>query len=212
MRNFADTKKCKHCKADPSLKLPVAKSDKQSNAGEFARSPLRLAWALAVLLVALVGVAFFHLRQSPLVTAELVNETVVAETAVTADVKRPEQNAVDEDPQSEATATQIVTDLKHFQRITESGIDYNEYDKKLESLKTNLNDALPSFVRHQPNDDTFRQEVSAALRDYTAAGNWWKTTITNSAVFNEADRTDRTQRNFESAQTHLTNAEKMLAR
>src|SRR5205807_5782605 len=108
---------------------------------------------------------------------------------------QPRQNAVEQNSQSEAAATKIVAELKRFQDATESGVDYTEYDKKLNSLKTNLNNTLPSFVRHNPSDEIFREEVAAALRDYNAAGNWWKTTIMNSTVFTEADRNERTQRN-----------------
>ena len=71
---------------------------------------------------------------------------------------------------------------------------------------------MPSFVRQNPGDEIFRQEVAAALREYTAAGNWWKTTIANSSVFTEDDRSERTRRNWASARTHLTNAEKVLVR
>ncbi len=91
-------------------------------------------------------------------------------------------------------------------------MDFKEYQKNLDSLRSDLNKTLPSFVRHLPSDETFRQEVDSALRDYTAAENWWKTTITNNSVFSEADRKERTQKNFESARTHLENAEKLLGR
>jgi hypothetical protein len=214
LTNFVDTKQCKRCKSDLSLPLKVTKNDKRmrSNSAEVGRSSFSFTWILASVVVVLLGLVFFYMRQRPQGAPEPGLDAVVAQTLVTRDAEQPEQNAVEQNSQSEAAATQIVTDLKRFQDATESGIDYNEYDKKLNSLKTDLNKTLPSFVRHDPSDETFRLEVDAALRDYTAAGNWWKTTIANSTVFTEADRNERTQRNFESARTHITNAEKTLVR
>jgi hypothetical protein len=214
LTNFVDTKQCKRCKSDLSLPLKVTKNDKRmrSNSAEVGRSSFSFTWILASVVVVLLGLVFFYMRQRPQGAPELGLDAVVAQTLVTRDAEQPEQNADQRNSQSEASATQIVTDLKRFQDATESGIDYNEYDKKLSSLKSDLNNTLPSFVRHDPSDETFRQEVAAALRDYTAAGNWWKTTITNSTVFTEADRNERTQKNFESARTHITNAEKTLVR
>ena len=152
------------------------------------------------------------MRQAPQETPEPGSEAVVAQTSAAPDAEQPVQSAAEQNSQSEAVAKQIVTNLKHFQDATESGMDFKEYEQKLNSLKSDLNSALPSFQRHLPGDDTFRQEVASALRDYTAAENWWKTTITNNTVFTEADRKERTQKNFESAQAHLANAEKSLGR
>jgi len=214
LTNFADTKQCKRCKSDLSLPLKVTKNDKRmrSNSAEVGRSSFSFTWILASVVVVLLGLVFFYMRQRPQGAPELGLDAVVAQTLVTRDAEQPEQNAVEQNSQSEAAATQIVTDLKRFQGATESGIDYNEYDKKLNSLKADLNNTLPSFVRHNPSDEMFRQEVAAALRDYTAAGNWWKTTIRDSSVFTEADRNERTQKDWASARTHLTNAERMLVR
>jgi len=184
----------------------------RNDSGEFGRQTFRFAWILAALVVVLSAVILLNMRQAPQATSEVGSEAAVAQAPVTANPEQPGLNAVDQNSQSEAAATQIVIDLKHFQDATESGMDYDEYDKKLNSLKTNLKATLPSFVRHDPSDETFRQEVAAALRDYTAAGNWWKTTITNSTVFTEADRNERTQRSWESARTHLTMAQKTLVR
>jgi hypothetical protein len=183
------------------------------NSGELGRSTFSFAWILAALVVLLVGLVVFNMRQGPQGTPEVGGEAVVAQTSVTSEAPQPGPNAAEQNSQSEAAATQIVAELKRFQAITESGgMDYNEYVKRLNSLKTDLNNTLPSFVSQNPSGETFRQEVTAALRDYTAAQNWWKTTITNSSVFTEADRNERTQRNFQSARTHLTNAEKTLVR
>jgi hypothetical protein len=213
-RNFAGINQCRRCKSDLSLPFNVSKSDKQmrGSSGELGRSTFSFAWILAALVVVLLGLVLFYMRQAPQGTPEVGGEAVVAQHPVTPDAEQPVQSAVEQNSQSESAATQIVTELKSFQDITERGMDYNEYDKRLNSLKNDLNNTLPSFVRHNPNDEIFRQEVAAAIRDYTAAGNWWKTTITNSSVFTEADRNERTQRDWTSARTHLTNAEKMLVR
>lgn len=211
LRNFADTNQCRRCKSDFSLPLNVAKDDNlRGNSGELGRSTFSFAWILAALAVVLLGLVLFYMRQGPQDLPELRGEAPVAQTP--ADAEQPGEKAVEQDSRSEAAATEIVAELKRFHDAMESVKDYSEYDKKLNSLKTDLNKTLPSFVRHDPSDEIFRQEVAAALRDYTAAGNWWKTSITNSSVFTEADRTERTQRNWASARTHLTNAEKTLVR
>ena len=214
LRHFADRKHCKRCKSDLSLPLKVAKNHEPvTSKSEVAGRPaFRFAWILAALVVGLLGVGFFYLRQGQQAIPEVVAPAVVVATPVTADAEQPAQSIIEQDSQSEAAARHIVTNLKRFQDATESGMEYGEFEKKLNSLKTDLNDTLPSLVRQNPSDLTFRQEVDAALRDYTAAGNWWKTTIANSTVFTEVDRNERTQRNFESARTHLANAEKTLVR
>jgi ribosomal protein L40E len=214
LRNFAETSQCRRCKSDFSLPLNVAKNDNQmrSNSGELGRSTFSFAWILAAVAVVFLGLVLFYMRGGPQGTPELKSEAAVAPTATTPDAEQPGEKAVEQNSQSEAAATEIVAELKRFHDATDSVKDYNEYDKKLNSLKTDLNKTLPSFVRHDPSDEIFRQEVAAALREYTAAGNWWKTSITNSSVFTEADRNERTQKNWASARMHLTTAEKALVR
>lgn len=190
----------------------MAKNDKETaaNSGELGRSTFNFSWILAALVVALLGLVLFYMRQGPQETPDAGSEAAVVQTPATPNTEQPGENALEQNSQSEAAATRIVAELKRFQDATERGMDYNEYDKKLNSLKTDLNTTLPSFVRHDPSDESFRREVAAALREYTAAGNWWKTTITNSSVFTESDRNERTQKNWASARIHLTNAEKAL--
>jgi hypothetical protein len=191
--------------------LNAANDDKpRGNSGELGRSTFNFAWILGALAVVFLGLVLFYMRQDPQDLTELRGEVPVAQSP--ADAELPEEQVVEQNSRSEAAATQIVAELKHFHAATESVMEYNEYDNKLNNLKNDLNKTLPSFVRHNPGDEIFRQEVAAALRDYTAAGNWWKTSITNSSVFTEADRNERTQRNWASARTHLTNADKALVR
>jgi hypothetical protein len=214
LRNFADRKKCKRCKSDLSSPMNMTKDDTQiqGDSGELGRSTFSFAWILVALVIVLLAVVVLSLRQGTQATSEVSSEAAVVQTPVTPDSEQPGQNAVEQNAQSEAAATHILSELKRFQDAAERGMDYTEYDKKLKSLKTDLNTTLPSFVRHDPSDESFRHEVAAALREYTAAGDWWKTTITNSSVFTDADRNERTQENWASARTHLTNAEKMLVR
>jgi len=211
LRNFTDRNRCDRCKSILSRPLRSTENDKQvrvDSAGS-TRSKLSFALVLALLVVAFSGLVFFYMKQGPQGTSEEA-DAVRARTSEMANTKQPREVALEQDSQSSAAATEILTDLKRFQDATESGMDYDEYDRKLNSLKSDLNNTLSSFVRHNPNDETFRQEVVAVLQDNTAAAQWWKTTISNSGVFTEADRNERTQRNWASARTHLTNAEKML--
>jgi hypothetical protein len=166
---------------------------------------LILAAAVAILLVLIL----FYFRPDPQgIQAALRDDGVAQPTP--AQSEEPGQDAAQKDPQSQEPARQVLIGLKRFQGATQSSMSYEEYDEMLTRLKTDLNNTLPTFVRHDPNDERFRQEVAAALRDYTAAGNWWKTTIRNSKVLNDADRTARLQAEWSSAQTHLDNAQKLL--
>ena len=136
------------------------------NAAELGRSTFSFAWILAALVVVLLGLVVLYMRQGPQGTPEAGGEAAVVQTPVTPDAEQRGENAVEQNSQSEAAATQIVAELKRFQDATERGMDYDQYDKELNSLKTDLNTRLPSFVRHDPSDESFRQEVAAALRDY----------------------------------------------
>ena len=211
LKNFAARDKCSRCKASLSKPLTVAK--KATKTGEDSvesnRSKFSFAVALALLVVAFSGLLFFYMKSGPQGRSEVAE--AVPTTSDMPDTRGPRAVAEEQDSQSEAAATEILIHLKRFQSATESGMEYDEYDRKLKSLKTELNNTLSSFVRHNPNDESFRREVDAVLQDNTAAAQWWKTTITNNGVFTEADRNERTQRNWASARTHLTNAEQMVS-
>lgn len=181
----------------------------QKHSGELGQSKVSgiaiVAAALAILLVLLL----FYFRPNPQETQVAVSEAGVAEPT-TPQSEQPGQDLAHKDPQSQEPAKQVLAGLKRFQGATQGSMSYDEYNEMLTRLKTDLNNTLPTFVRHDPNDESFRQEVAAALRDYTAAGNWWKTTIRNSSVLDDADRMARLQSEWSSAQTHLDNAEKLL--
>ena len=190
-----------------SLERQLIVSEKHSGElGQFKVSGvLILAVAGAILLV----LALFYFRQNPQAAQAAPNDTGIAKPT-TPQAEAPVQDLTLTNRQSEAAARRVLEGVKRFQGATESSMSYDEYDAMLIRLKADLNYTLPTFVRHNPSDEAFRQEIAAALRDYTAAGNWWKTRIRNGNVLNDADRDERVQPSWKSAQTHLENAQKLL--
>lgn len=177
--------------------------------GELGQFKVSFVLTLAVAVAISLALLLFYFRQAPQVTQAAPNDTGVAQPAAPQS-EAPVQDLAQTNRQSEEAAKRVLEGLKRFQGATESSMSYDEYDEMLTRLKTDLNDALPTFVRHSPSDEAFRQEVAAALRDYTAAQNWWKTCVRNSSVLSDADRTARLQVEWGSAQTHLDNARKLL--
>jgi len=177
--------------------------------GQFKISRVLIVSAALVILLVLL---LFYFRQDPQATQAApaaLNDNGVAQPT-TAQSEAPAQDLAETNRQSEAAAKRVLAGLERFQDATEHSMSYEEYDEMLTRLKADLDNTLPTFVSHNPSDETFRQEVAAALRDYTAAGDWWKTTIRNSSVLNDADRDERLQPSWRSAQTHLESAEKLL--
>ncbi len=187
------------------------KKQMSDKSGEFGRSKISFVLICAALLAVLLVLVLFYVRQSPQATSEAVSQVGLAQPAPQ-QVEQPGQDHAQTARQSEEAARRVLAGLEHFQDATERSMSYDEYDEMLTRLKADLNNTLPTFVSHNPSDDAFRQEVAAALRDYTAAGNWWKTRIRNSSVLNDADRDERVQPSWKSARTHLENAEKLLLR
>jgi|GEM_PF-3610700 len=181
-------------------------SQKQSvKLGKFRVSRvLMLSAGLVVLLVLLL----FYFRQDPQGTQAAPSGAGHAQPTPAAE--QPAQDAAQKDPQGLEPAKQVLIGLRRLQDSTEGNLTYEEYDERLARLKADLDSTLPTFVRHDPSDESFRQEVAAALRDYTAAQSWWKTIIRNSQVLTDADRTARLKVEWGSAQAHLDNAEKLL--
>ena len=213
LTNFSDTKQCRRCKADPFQPLSEATNDNlmRADAGEGGRSTFRFAWILAAVVVAvLLGLVVLYMRQGSPVTLAATSEASAQPLAAGAEESAPDP--AEENARSEAVATNVLAKLKSFQDETERGMELNAYEEKLNQLRGELDRTLPGFSRHEEADETFRQEIAAAVRDHTAAANWWKTTVRNSSVLSDADRKERTQLNWESARTHLTKAEKMLVR
>jgi len=184
----------------------------EKHSGELGQSKVSVVLTIAVAVAILLVLLLFYFRQDPQTTQAAPNETSVAQPPPPQQSEAPVQDLAQTNRQSEEAAKQVLTGLKRFQGATESSMSYDEYNDMLTRLKADLHDTLPTFVRHNPSDEAFRQEVAAALRDYTAAGDWWKTTIRNSSVLKDADRDERVQPSWKSAQTHLENAEKDLLR
>ncbi len=186
----------------------------EKHSGELGQFKVSFVLTLAVAVAILLVLLLFYFRQNPQTTQAATqaapNETGVAQPPPPQQSEAPVQDLAQTNRQSEEAAKRVLAGIKRFQGATESSMSYEEYDDMLTRLKADLNDTLPTFVRHNPSDEAFRQEVAAALRDYTAAGDWWKTTIRNSSVLNDADRDERVQPSWRSAQTHLDNAQKLL--
>jgi ribosomal protein L40E len=227
LRNFVDATECRRCEADLSprsikVKDSKAKDSKDSKDAkdkeieqipdqplEPGRSKVPGISILAAALVILFALVLFYVRRVSQEAEAVPDQAEVAQS--TTQSEEPYANpAAEDDPQSQTPAKQILAVLTRFQATPKSDMSYEEYDQMLTDLKADLNKELPTFVRHTPNDESFRKEVLAALRDYTAAGNWWKTTMRNSKVLTDADRLVRVQSEWSSAQTHLDNAEKLL--
>jgi ribosomal protein L40E len=220
LNNFVDAKVCRRCESDLSRRStgPKKVTPVPAGTGEVHHFKAGRVLIFAAALVVSSVLLLSYVRQAPpgsgtgSETGSVPGEADIAKSAKPSE--QPAQNATAEDAQSEAPAKQVLAGLRHFQEhfqdTPKSSMTYEEYDQMLTHLKADLNDTLPTFVRHSPSDERFRTEVAAALRDYTAAGDWWKTTIRNSKVLNDADRTTRLQAEWGSAQTHLDNAEKLL--
>ena len=224
LRNFVDATECRRCEADLSprsikVKDSKAKDSKDAKDKEIeqipdqplepGRSRVPGISILAAALVILFALVLFYVSRVSQEEEEVPSQAEVAQS--TTPSEEPDANtASQDDPQSQTPAKQILVLLTRFQATPKSDMSYEEYDQMLTDLKADLNKTLPTFVRHTPSDESFRKEVSAALRDYTAAGNWWKTTLRNSKVLTDADRLVRVQSEWSSAQAHLDNAEKLL--
>jgi ribosomal protein L40E len=212
LRNFIDAKVCRRCESDLSRRSAGAKKIKQRVPVEAIEPRQSKAGRVVILVAALAilsGLTVFYGRQVPQVTEPVAGKIDLDQSAQPSEGE-PVQDAATEEAKSEESAKQVLAGLQHFQETPKSSMSYEEYDQMLAHLRADLNNTLPAFVRHSPSDERFRKEVASALRDYTAAGNWWKTTIRNSRVLSDADRTTRLQVEWGSAQTHLDNAEKQL--
>ena len=210
LRNFIDAKVCRRCESDLSRRSTAAKKTKPApvDAVEVHQSKAGRVVILVAALAILSGLAVFYGRQVPQATEPVVGKVDTEQSAQA--TEQPVEDATTEEAKSEESAKEVLAGLKHFQETPKTDMTFEEYEQMLAHLRADLNNTLPSFVRHAPSDERFRKEVASALRDYTAAGNWWKTTIRNSKVLTDADRTTRLQVEWGSAQTHLDNAEKQL--
>lgn len=216
LRNFIDAIVCRRCEADLSQgPIKVKESTKPKDIEQISEQPVEPGQSkggshsiLAAALVILFALVFFYGRQFSQESEPVAGQTDVSQSATQSD--EPAPDAAIKDPQNPTPAKEVLTMLNRFQETPKSDMSYEDYDQMLTRLIADLNKTLPTFVRHDPSDESFRKEVSAALRDYTAAGNWWKTTMRNSKVLSDADRLARVQTEWSSAQAHIDNAEKLL--
>jgi hypothetical protein len=181
------------------------------NSAQPARSNVRLALFSAFMLAVLTALVVFYLRSGPQPAPEALNQSVVAQPA-TLQPQAEGNDSLQQDRQSAESASKVLGNLKRFQEATEHDLSYDEYEQMLNQLNTDLNNTLPAFVGHSPGDETFRQEAAAAVRDYVAARNWWKTTIRFSSALNDADRDEKLKADWTRAETHIENAEKAMVR
>lgn len=211
LRNFPGEERCSRCDAELARGSKRVEKPKEIliDSAKPVRSRLRSLVILASALVVLLGVVLFYVRQDLAAPPEPLGEVSVAQPT-TAEVADAGQNPAEEAAHSQESATQILAKLKRFQMTVQPNMRYEDYEQMVNQLETDLNNILPTMVSHKPSDEKLRQEVAGALRDYTAARNWWKTTIQFSSVLHEKDRVDRLQVEWASAQTHLNNAEKLL--
>jgi hypothetical protein len=210
LMNFARQARCARCRYDVWVELDEPKKARHLSDYYPALSRSKVG-AMICATVLLSGLGLLYLKQDAQGTPVTVSEARVAHSP-TQPAEQPGPVIAPENPQSKEAARHVLAGLKHFHGEKESSRSYEEYDEMLTRLKVDLNNTLPSFVDQNTAAQSFRLDVAAAIQDYTAAGNWWKTTIRNSSVFTDADRTERVVANWTSAKTHLDNAEQMLVR
>ena len=210
LRNYAHQARCTRCKYDVWLPLTEPKNNRHvfDNLRQFGRLKVGALICAAVLVS---GLALLYITKDPKGTTGTISQAVVAHPTIP-EADQPILVTAQEYPQSQLAAKQVIAGLRKFQGAIESSMSYDDYDETLTQLKADLNKTLPSFVDHKPGDEFFRREVEAAVRDYSAAGSWWKTVELNGGVLTDADRTERLIGNWTSAKTHLDNAEQMLGR
>lgn len=207
--NFTDKTRCARCSHD--LSQPLTELGNTQNVldspGDSGR--LKVGVVVVFVVVLLGGLFWLYILKDQQGTPEPVAEAAAAQPAP----QPADQPAVtaQENPESREAAKQVLAGLKRFEGATNTRMSYEEYDEMLTRLKADLSSKLPSFVDHNAGDEAFRKEVEGAIRDYTAAQNWWKTVMRNSSVLTDADRTERLIPSWTSAKTHIENADQALA-
>lgn len=210
LRNFPGEEHCSRC--DAELARGAKRSAKPKEIVEFEpadskSSKARSLIVLATTLFILLGLVLFYARQNLPGTPEALGEVAVAQPDAAID---PSEKRIEPHSLNQAPAKQLVARLKRFQGTAQLNMRFEDYDQMLNQLESDVNELLPGLVTYTPAEQSLRKEVGGAIRDYTAARNWWKTTIKNSSVLNDNDRVERLKVEWASAQTHLDNAEKLL--
>lgn len=212
LRNFADAEECRRCKANPSQPTIDAKDVKLlDEASEDASgSKFKYAWVLVLIAGGLLIAGLLYMWQtSPDPEADPLQSAAAPPAPVS---ERPGVDIAKENSRNQEVAMAILTETKRFQSAAEGEMTFEEYEEKLNKLRTELNNKLPEFSRQEESDETFRKEIAGALREYEAAANWWKTTIRYNQAIDDAGRRERTQANWTKAKEHVSNAEKLVRR
>lgn len=213
LTNFRAADQCKRCKTELSSSLTGGIDNKPvlEYSADPARSQVRLVLISAVILAVLAALVMFYLRQGPLAAPEALNQSVGTQPA-TLQPQAEGNHSLQLNPQSVEAASKVLGNLKRFQQATDNDLSYAEYDQMVNQMNADLNNIMPAFAGHSPSDETFRQETAAAVRDYLAARNWWKTTVTYSSALDDTDRKEKLKLDWTSAKTHIENAEKVIVR
>ncbi len=139
----------------------------EKHSGELGQSKVSVVLTVAVAGAILLVLLLFYFRQAPQATQAATqaapNETGVAQPPPPPQSEAPVQDLAQTNRQSEEAAKRVLEGLKRFQGATEGSMSYDEYNDMLTRLKADLHDTLPTFVRHNPSDETFRQEVAAGV-------------------------------------------------
>jgi hypothetical protein len=213
--NFAGEAKCKRCTADLSPWSAERNSSVVPKNGSPEPAVRKGSFAMvgALVLVLLVSLGAFYLVRKPKTAPEQpAKQSEVSQVALS-NVEEGPAASPEQIAESGEAATSVIGQLERMQDATmRNSLTYEEYNELLNQMTTHLNRTLPSFIGHQPGDEKFRIEMNAAVRDYKAARDWWKTTIQYNNVLTEADRLERLNAKWESARTHLSNAEKAIGK
>ena len=189
--------------------MMVGGNNLPEKSSELARSKATIAVMCTAGLGLLLCLVYIYTNQVRSTTPAVVT-TAIAQEDPQEKLGDPEQqNPAQETPQRVVSPGEVLEGLKRFQRTTGSSIGYDEYEEELTQLSVLVDEAVLALG---PANHAFRLEAEAAVRDYIAAGKWWKTTIRNNTVFSDADRIERTQAIWNSAKSHVENAEKVLVR
>jgi hypothetical protein len=210
LRNFPGAERCSRCDAElsrNSQRVGAKAREYNFRPAHTRRSSKRKSLILLTTLVVLLGLVVFYVQQDLPGSRQAIDLISSAQNAPTSDAPL---DPIAEAARSQESAKRAVAAVKHFGASTQPTMSFEDYDRMLSQLESDLNSSLPTLVSHSPSDEKLRQEVSGALRDYSAARNWWKTTIDYSHALSDADRVERLQVEWASAQTHLRNAETLL--
>src|SRR5688572_25565382 len=146
--NFTEKTQCARCGHELSPLLGELKStpkvlDDSSDGGR-----LKVGVIVVFVAVLLGGLFWLYILKDQSGTPDPVAEAAVVQPAP----EPAQQAAVSEQnsPESREAAKQVLTGLKRFERDTNPGMSFEEYEAMLNRLRADLNSKLPEFVDHNP--------------------------------------------------------------